>query len=157
MHHPGTTQFDPAGILADATTAALAFEATEIKLRTRLREREIRRPKTRHRVSAEYAPQKLGDCSFQVRHRDAAIPTEPLDLEEHRVVRRIRSIATKHTPRRDHAHRNTPTLHCVNLDGRSLRTKREPVSGVKRVLLGARRMVIRNIERVEIVEVGFNL
>src|ERR1051325_1243916 len=120
MHHPGTTQFDPAGILADATTAAPAFEATEIKLRTRLREWEIRRPKTRHRVSAKHAPQKLRDRSLQVRHRDAAVDTETLDLKEHRVVRRIGSIATKHAPRRDHAHRNTATLHRVNLDGRCL-------------------------------------
>src|SRR5919106_6982903 len=125
MHHAGTTQLDPAGVFADATTTALTFKTTEIKLGARLREREIRGSKTRHRVGSKRAPQKFRNRSFQMRHRDATVNTQSLDLEEHRIVRRIGSIATKHTARRDHAHWNTATLHRMNLYGRRLRTKRE--------------------------------
>src|SRR5262249_31571941 len=67
MHHAGTTQLDPTRVFADATTTALAFETTEIKLRTRLREWEVRWSKTRDGVGTEQTSQKLRDCSLQVR------------------------------------------------------------------------------------------
>src|SRR6185503_12082218 len=59
--------------------------------------------------------------------------------------------------RRDHAHRNTAALHRVNLDRGSLRTKRKAVRRVERVLPASRRMVFRNVERAEVVEVSLDL
>jgi hypothetical protein len=69
-----------------------------------------------------------------MRHRDAAIDTQTFNLKEHRIVRRIGSVAAKHSAGCDHAHRHATTLHRVNLHGRSLRTKREAVGCVERVL-----------------------
>src|SRR6185503_10045512 len=101
VHHSRTAQLDPARVLTNTTTASLAFEATEIKFSTRLGEREVRRPKARDRVRPEHPPQKLSHCAFQVRHRDAAIDTQSFDLEKHRIVRGIGSVAAKHSTRRD--------------------------------------------------------
>src|SRR6185369_9160211 len=135
----------------------LAFETAKIKLRARLGERKVRRSKARDRVRPKHSPQKLRDRAFQVCHRDAAIDTQSFHLEEHRIVRRIGSVATKYTARRDHPYGHATTLHRVNLHGRSLRAQGETVDGVERVLPGARRVILGDVERVEVVEVGFDL
>src|SRR5690242_7146923 len=127
MNHSRAAELDPAGVLADATPGAFALEATEIKLRARLGEGKVRRAKTRDRVGAKHAAQKLRHCSLQMRHRDAAIHAESLDLVEHRIVRRVGRVATKNTSGRDHANRHAATLHRMNLHGGCLRTKREAV------------------------------
>src|ERR1041385_6344767 len=90
-------------------------------------------------------------------HRDTTIDAQSFNLEEHRIVRGIRSVAPKHATGRDHPDRHATTLHRVNLHGRSLRTKRETLSRVERVLPRARRVVLGNIERVEVVEIRFDL
>src|SRR5215217_4862044 len=90
-------------------------------------------------------------------HRYAAIDTKTFHLEEHRIVSGIGSITPKHTARRNHPDRHATTLHRVNLDSRGLGAKRETVSGVERVLRRAGRMVGRNIERIEVVEVSLYL
>src|SRR6185369_5256298 len=145
MHHAATTQLDPTGVFADATAAALAFEATEIKLSTRFGEREIRWSKTRDRVGAKHLPEQFTDRAFQVRHRDAAVDTQSFDLKEHRIVRRIRSVASKYSSRCNHSNRNAAALHCVYLHGRGLRTKRKAIDRVERISLSARGMVLRNV------------
>src|SRR6185369_2045783 len=157
MHHAGTAQLNPARVLTNATTTSLALEATEIKLGARLRERKVRRSKARDRVRSKHSSQKLSHRALQVRHRDTAIDAQSFDLKEHRIVRGIGSIATKYTAGRDHPNRRAATLHRMNLDGRRLRAKREAVSRVERVLPPSRRMVFGNIERGEVVEVGFDL
>src|SRR5215213_2205439 len=157
MHHSGTAQLDPARVFTNATASALAFETTEIKLRARLGERKVRRAKARHSVWPKHPSQKLRDRALQVRHRDAAIDTQAFDLEEHRIVCGIWSVTTKHTARRDHPDRHATTLHRVDLHGRCLRAKRKPIGGIERVLPRARRMVLRNVERIEVIEVLFDL
>src|SRR5262249_55271551 len=123
MHHPRTAQLDPARVFTNATTRAFAFEATEIELRARLSERKVRRPEARDRVRPEHSSQKLRDRTFQMRHRDAAVNAQSFNLEEHRIVRRIRRVAPKHTAGCDHPNRHATTLHRVNLHGGSLRAQ----------------------------------
>src|SRR5689334_13242148 len=96
MHHPRPAQLDPARVFTNPATRTFAFEATEIELSARLGERKVRWPEARDRVSPEHASQKLRDRSFQMRHRDAAVNAQTFNLEEHRIVRGIGSIAPKH-------------------------------------------------------------
>src|SRR5690349_711218 len=111
MHHPGTAELDPTRVLTNPAASALALEATEIKLRARLGERKVRRSKACHRFRPEHPLQKLRDRALQMRHRDAAVDAQSFNLEEHRIVRRIRSVAPKHTTGRDHPDRHATSLH----------------------------------------------
>src|SRR5262249_27430388 len=147
-------QLDPTRVLTNTTAAALAFEATEIKLSARLSERKVRWAETRHRVGTKQAPQKLCNRSLQVCQGYASVDTQTFNLEEHRVVSRIRSVAPKHTAGRDHPDGHAPTLHCVDLHGGGLRAKRETLSRVERVLPGAGRMIQGDVEGVKVVEVS---
>jgi hypothetical protein len=52
-----------------------------------------------------------------VRHGYAAIDTQTLDLEEHRIVSRIGRVTPEYASGRDHPHRHAATLHRVNLHG----------------------------------------
>ena len=82
---------------------------------------------------------------------------KPFDLKEHWVVCRVRRVATKDPARRNHAHRRATALHRVNLHRRCLRAQSESFSRVEGVLRIARRMALGNIQRVEVVEVCFDL
>src|SRR6185369_5863996 len=53
--------------------------------------------------------------------------------------------------------RDPASLHRMYLHRGRLRTKRESVSGVERVLPRARRVVQRNIQRIEVIEIRFDL
>src|SRR6185503_14912987 len=86
-----------------------------------------------------------------------SIDTQTFNLKEHRIVSRIGSVASKHSSGRNHSNQDAAPLHRVYLDGGRLRTKREPVSGVERVLPRACRVIQRDIERIEIVEIRFDL
>src|SRR6185436_18617800 len=100
---------------------------------------------------------KFSQRAFEVRHRDAAIDTKALDLEEHRVMRGVRCVPTKDAPRRNHPNRRATPLHRVNLNRRGLRTQRKALSGVESVLRLARGMAFRNIQGVEVIEISFDL
>src|ERR1041385_6024253 len=98
MDHSGTAELDPAGAFARAAAFAfeyagsVAFETREIELSRRLGEREVARAKTGYGFLTEQAFQPLGDCAFQVSHRDAFVDAEAFELMEHRRVRHVRSI-----------------------------------------------------------------
>src|ERR1043165_9521082 len=115
MHHAGATQLDPAGVFANSAPAALALKATEIKLSTRLCKRKVRWAKPCYLLRPEHPAKKLSYCSLQMRHGNAAIDAQTFNLKKHRIVRRIGSISSENTTRRNHSHRHTTTLHCVDL------------------------------------------
>src|SRR6185312_6257370 len=94
--------------------------------------------------------------AFQVRHRDAAVHTQSFNLKKHWIVSRIRSITPEDSTWGNHAHRRSASLHGMNLDGCSLRAQRQSTCRVEGVLLGPRRMVLRNIQGVEIVKVSLD-
>src|SRR5512141_2983414 len=100
MNHPGAPELDPAGTFAWA--AAFAFElpgtvtseAREIELSRRLCKREIRRAKSRPGVFAVHSFEPFGNSAFEVRHRDAFVDAQALELVEHRRVRHIWRVAS---------------------------------------------------------------
>src|SRR5438309_521456 len=92
-----------------------------------------------------------------MRHGDSPVDAQSLNLKEHRIVSRVRRVTTKNPARRDHANRRTTALHGVYLHCRGLRAQSKSIHRVERVLRCARRVVLRNVQGVEIVEVGLNL
>lgn len=105
MDHSRAAELYPAS--AFAWTAALTVDLTgsvtakarEIELGRRLGEREVRRPKSRDSVGAIHPFEPLGNCPFQMRHRDAFVDTEAFQLVKHRCMRHVGRVAAKHLAR----------------------------------------------------------
>src|SRR5215813_4535185 len=157
VDHSRPAHLDPAGAFADATATAAAFEAGVIDLRARFDEREIGWAEARACFGAEEQPHELLDRAFQDAERDAAVYKQSFDLVEHRIMRGVGGVAAENAPWRGHAQRRAALLHRVNLHRRSLRTQRQPLVDVERVLRAARRVIGRDVQRVEVVEVVLDL
>src|SRR5256885_13646139 len=71
-------------------------------------------------------------------------------------MRRVWSVSAENTTGRNHSQWRSATLHRVNLYGGSLGTQSETIAGVKSILRSTRRVVLRNIKSVEIIEVSLN-
>ena len=89
---------------------------------------------------------------LQVREADVLAHHHAFDLMEHGRVRHIRIDAID-AARRDHRQRRLLRAHAANLHGRGMRAQQPPVRKIKRVVHGARRMILRNVQRFEIMEV----
>src|SRR5215813_2864633 len=157
MHRARAAQFNPAGVLADPTTRTATLEAAEINLGARLSEREIRRTKTNLSSGPKHQAQEFGDRTFQMRHRNSAIHAQTFDLVEHGIVCRVWSVAAKDSTGSNHSDRRSASLHCVDLNCGRLRAQRQTFGRVESILLSTRGMILRNVQRVEVVEVSFDL
>src|SRR6266545_1785410 len=157
VDHSRPAHLDPAGAFADATAPAAALEAGVIDLRARFDEREIGRAEARARFGAEEQTHELLDRAFQVAERDAAVYKQSFDLVEHRIMRGVGSVAAEDAPGRGNAQRRAALLHRVNLHRRGLRAQRQPLVDVERVLRAARRVIGRDVQRVEVEEFGLDL
>src|SRR4051812_34914404 len=82
VHHAAAAPLDPALARADPAAVALAGEALEVDLGGRLGEREVRRPHPALQPLAEHGPRERVDGAAQVRHGDALVDDEALDLVE---------------------------------------------------------------------------
>src|SRR5207249_9527361 len=78
---------------------------------------------------------------------------QTLHLVEDGRVRDVR-VAAKHLAERNHPYGRAALLHRADLDGRSVGPEEEPALDVEGVLHVTRRMVRRNVEGLEIVEIG---
>ena len=81
---------------------------------------------------------------------------EPFDLVEHRRVRHV-GIAPIHAPRRDHRERRAARQQRTDLHRRGVRAQQPAVREIERVVHRPRRMVRRDVERFEVVEVVLDL
>ena len=77
IHHAGPAELDP------------LIVPTEVRLDTRLGEREERRSKPDVHVTPEVARGEHPQHTLQVRHRDVLVHQQPFHLMEHRVVRGV--------------------------------------------------------------------
>src|SRR5687768_3202117 len=91
-----------------------------------------------------------------MRHRDSPVDAETFHLKEHRVVSGVGCIAAKNSSRRNHAQGCAAALHGMDLHRRGLRAQGKAVSRIESVLGRARGMGLRNVQRVEVVEVSLN-
>ena len=93
--------------------------------------------------------------------RHVAIEHQTLALVEHRRVRRV-VVGAIGAADHDHADRRLLRQHGADLHRRGLRAqhRRRPVASrrqIERVVVGARRMVRRNVQRAEIVPVALDI
>ena len=94
---------------------------------------------------------------LHVGEADALVDHQALDLVKHRRVRHV-MIAAIHASRRDHA----PMAACAfsmraDLHRRGVRAQQPPVGEIEGVVHRARRVIGGDVERLEIVEVVFDL
>ena len=143
-------------MFAHTTARAVAEHTGHVHLGRRLGEREIRRPQPHAQVLLEERLQELLQCRLEVGKADVLIDHEPLDLMEHGRVGHV-VIAAIHPPWHDHGQRQAPLAQLADLHGRGVRAQQSTVREIERVVHGAGRMVGRNIERLEIMEVVLDL
>ncbi len=103
------------------------------------------------RLFPEQLSGKFRQRPFQIRQRDIPVDHQTFDLVERRGVRSVHFVGTEYTAGRDHADRQMPLLHLMYLCGRSLGTQQDIPRDVKRILFVLRRMVRRNVKRLEVV------
>src|ERR1700749_3721278 len=156
VNHAGAAQFYPARALAESAARTVALEAGVVGLHARLCEREVGRAEARARLRAEEAAHELRERALQVAHVYAAVDEQPFDLEEHRVVCRVRRVAAEDPARRDDTQRRLTLLHRVNLHGGRLRAKAQAVRRVEGVLRRARGVQLGEVERGEVVEASLD-
>ncbi|RMO19822.1 hypothetical protein ALQ47_05273 [Pseudomonas cichorii] len=121
VDHSAAHDFQPAGLLADATALAAAHHAFHIDFSGRLGEREERRTETHRQFFLEEHAQELFDGAFQIRKVDIAVDQQAFDLVEHRRVGDIR-ITAVYTTRADDADRRLLRLHGPHLHRRGVGT-----------------------------------
>ncbi len=87
---------------------------------------------------------------------DAAVDHQRLDLMEHRRVAQGVVVAVD-AAEAEHAHRRLALEQRADLDRRGVGAQQPPVAQVEGVLLVARRMIVGEVERAEVVVVGLDL
>src|SRR4051812_40117000 len=120
VDHAAAAPFDPA--LAATGTAVLdgprltpADEADHVDLGRGLGEREVRRSEPCRDPLAEHLLGEVVEGALEVGHRDALVDDEPLDLVEHRRVRRVVRVGAEDATRADHVDRRRPAEHGARL------------------------------------------
>src|SRR5712691_1696384 len=160
MHLTAAGYLEPAGLPAYPAARAAAKYAAHVELGRGFGEREKRRPKARSQLLVfEELAQKIGENAFEIGEAHRLVYPEALHLVEHRRVRRVR-IDAVHPARRDDLERRLVLLHVAHLDRRGVRAQKQVLPGalqIKRVVHRARGVVLRLIERSEVVEVGLDL
>ena len=111
----------------------------------------------RVRAGAEEAAREVGQGRLEVHEADPFVDGEPFDLREHRRVRRIEEVATVDVPRREDANGRRPALHRSHLHRRRVRAQERPRTEVQRIVCVHGGMVRREVQRAEVVPLGFGL
>ena len=93
---------------------------------------------------------------FRSANDTSSVDPQALDLVEHRRMRRVAVDAVDAT-RRDDLDRRRVRFHVADLDRRRVRAQHHAAFDVERVVHRARRMVLRRVERGEVVEVVLDL
>ncbi|CDN46047.1 hypothetical protein BN871_KF_00060 [Paenibacillus sp. P22] len=158
MHHAAAENLEPARLLAHPAAAAAALRAGHVDLGARLGEREEARAQSDAGLTAEHFLHELEQRSLEIAHADAFGDDKAFDLVELEAVRRIVVVAAVYFAGADDLERSFAAagLHRADLHRGCLRAHQDVLGHVERVLHIARRMVFRQVERLEVVVVGFD-
>ena len=104
-----------------------------------------------HRAFHQVA-QVVLDVGLEVGERDVAVDVESLDLVEAGAVGRVGGVAAVGSARGDNADRRRMIFHVADLHRRGVGAQQGSVFQVKGVLRIARRVDLRGVQRVEVVE-----
>src|SRR5262249_7000520 len=152
MNEPAAAKLDPPRALTCSAAGASADEAAEVYFGRGLGEWEIGCPEAGPEVLAKHKLDEPLQSPLQICHRYVAIDVESLELEEHRIVGLVGSVAAEDAAGRDDSERRASPLHRANLHGRGLAPQRQVLTDIERVCGIPRGMAGRNIERVEVIE-----
>ena len=157
MYHTSTQQFDVTLALAEPAALAIAVIAHYVYFCTRFSEREVVRTETDDRVLAVQLLCEQLENALQVAHADALIDNQTLDLMEQRRVGCVNGVRTVNTARRDNTDRRLALFHRADLHRGCLGTQNDIVRDIEGVLRVARRMILRDVQRLEVVVVELDL
>src|SRR6185312_13477307 len=149
MDHAAAEHFQPAGRTVRGVPADVHFGR-------RLGEREIAGAEAHLEIALEERADELGQRALEVGETGSLVDQQALDLVEHRRVGLVR-IAAIDLARRDDADRRLAPGHRTDLHRRGMRAQQASVAEVEGVVHGARRMMRREIQRLEIVPVILDL
>ena len=164
MHHARAHDLDPARLAADAAAIAGAGETVDGHVHARLDEREVVAAEAHPPLLPEDQARELVQRALKVGERDAPVHRQSLYLEEVPLVRGVGGLVPVALARHDHAHRRLLALHDASLHGRSVRAQQHwSLAGVVLVVQPesvphvARRVVLRDVEHLEVVVVPLHL
>src|SRR5574340_767862 len=145
MHHAAAADLQPAAVPA------------HVHLRRRLGEREERGPETHPQIVAfEEALQEVLHHALEIGETDLLVDPQALDLMEHRRMGGV-GVDTVDAPGRDDLQRRLVRLHVAHLHRRGVGAQHMLRVDVEGVVHRARRMVLRDVQRGEVVEIAFDL
>src|SRR5579864_1385657 len=156
VDHAAAGDLEPAGVLAGAASLAGTEEALHVDFGRRFREGEVRGPKAHREVSLEEGLQEPMQYRLHVGEADVLPHHESLELVKHRRVRHVR-VAAVDASRSNDGEWRTAVEERPDLHRGGVGAQQPPVREVEGIMEGARRMILRDIERGEIVEVVLDL
>ena len=143
-----------------AGVVAVADEADEVGLHARLGEREVRRAHAGAGALAEHHADEVVDGAAQVRHGQALVDREGLDLVEDGGMRGVEVVGAEDLAGRDDVDRRGALEHGADLHRRGLGAQDETAVGrvdEEGVLHLAGRVVLAEVEGVEVQPLGLDL
>ena len=153
VNHAAAEDLDPALALAERAAFTVAAVALDIHLRRRLGEREVMRTETNDRVLAVQLFGEQLEDTLEVRHADALIDNQTLDLMEQRRVGCVNGVRTVNTARRDNADRRLALFHRADLHRGGLRAQKNAavLGQVERVRPLAGGVPLSGVELCEVI------
>src|SRR5580700_1522813 len=156
IDHARAEELDPSRIFTKPATAAPADEAGRIDFDGRFGEREIARAQARFSGGPKEFAHEILDCALEFAEGDVRINRETFYLVEHVGVGRVWIITAVDLSRHDDAYGRLLLLHRVNLHGRGVRAQQMRLRSrwkieIERIHHVARRVMFRDIQRLEIV------
>ncbi len=148
MDHAAAQHFQPAG-------AAIGLLPGDVHFRTRLHEREVARAETHLEVALEEGAHELGQGALEVGEGGVLIHQQAFNLMEHRRVGLV-AVAAVHLAGGNHAQRRLVVAHVAHLHTGGMRAQQAAIAEVEGVVHGARRVVRREVQRLEVVPVVFD-
>ncbi len=113
VDHAAAAPLDPARAVA-------VLGEPHVELGRRLGEREVVRPPAGPRLGAEHGPGEVVQRAAQVRHGDALVHHQALDLVEDRGVGGVQLVGAVGAPGHDHVDRRLPGQHGAGLHRRGV-------------------------------------
>ena len=155
MHHAGTQDLNPAGVLAQRAALAAAGKTGDVNLNAGLGEREIARAQTGPDAFTEQFLNELVEHTLKVAERDALIHNKTFHLMEHRGVGGIGVRAENAAGNQDLDGRLFH-IHHTDLAAAGLGAQDNVICNVESILHIAGRMIFRNIQAGEVVVIVLN-
>ncbi|MCY1175091.1 hypothetical protein D9M73_153140 [compost metagenome] len=156
MHHAAAHDFQPAGLLADTAAFAATDHALDVDFRRRLGEREEGRAEAYGELFLEERAKEFLDGALEVGEADVLIDQQAFHLVEHRRVGQV-GVAAVHAARADDANRRLLAFHGADLYRRGMGTQQHVGIEIEGVMHRPGRVVARDVERLEVVIVVFDL